>query len=402
MSSNPIKNILFLTGTRADFGKLKPLLEAVEADPAFDLHLFVTGMHELKLYGYTTQEVLACGYKNVYRYINQFIGSPMEIILSNTIQGLSRYVHENRPDMIVVHGDRVEALAGAIVGMLQNIRVAHIEGGERSGTVDEMIRHSVSKLSHLHFVANSEAAYRLRQMGERDKAIHIIGSPDIDMMVSSKLPSIDEVKAYYDIPYQDFAVAMFHPVTTEREQMAENAEKFVQALLDDNHNYVVIYPNNDEGTHDILNAYKRLEGNDRFRIYPSIRFEKFLTVLKKAQFCIGNSSAGIREAPFYGIPTVNVGTRQFGRFVSPSIIDTSYETVDIVRGIQKASNMPRQAPATHFGAGNSTQLFMKTIHDPQVWEGSTQKVFSDYVVSPVNSNQVIAGVFVGGEAKDAV
>ena len=382
------KNILFLTGTRADFGKLKPLLEAVNQDSSFDMHLFVTGMHELKLYGYTTQEVLACGYKNVYRYINQFIGSPMEIILSNTIQGLSRYVHENRPDMIVVHGDRVEALAGAIVGIMQNIQVAHIEGGERSGTVDEMIRHSVSKLSHVHFVANKEAAYRLRQMGEREKAIHIIGSPDIDMMVSNSLPPLGGVKNYYGIPFDRYAVALFHPVTTEHAQMAENADKFVQSLLDDrDNNYIVIYPNNDEGTHDILNAYKKLENHPRFRIYPSIRFEKFLTLLKNARFCIGNSSAGIREAPFYGIPTVNIGTRQQGRFEYPSIIDTSYDVKDVLASIRKACVMPRQEPATNFGAGNSTELFMRAIKDPATWEVSTQKVFFDYLLTPVGSNE---------------
>jgi UDP-N-acetylglucosamine 2-epimerase (hydrolysing) len=385
------KNILFLTGTRADFGKLKPLLESVNTDGDFEMHLFVTGMHELKLYGYTTQEVLACGYKNVYRYINQFIGSPMEIILANTIQGLSRYVHENRPDMIVVHGDRVEALAGAIVGIMQNILVAHIEGGERSGTVDEMIRHSVSKLSHIHFVANKEAAYRLRQMGERENSIHVIGSPDIDMMVSNTLPPLGEVKDYYGIPFERYAVALFHPVTTEQEQMAANADKFVQAMLEDmDNNYVVIYPNNDEGTHDILNAYKRLEGNPRFRIYPSIRFEKFLTLLKHARFCIGNSSAGIREAPFYGIPTVNIGTRQFGRFEYPSIIDTSYEVRGVMAGINKACALPRQAPALNFGAGNSTELFMRAIKNPETWQGSTQKVFFDYLLTPVNSNEAVA------------
>jgi UDP-N-acetylglucosamine 2-epimerase (hydrolysing) len=382
------KSILFLTGTRADFGKLKPLIESLEKHDNFDMHLFVTGMHELKLYGYTTQEVLACGYKNIYRSINQFIGSPMEVILANTIKGLSRYVHENRPDMIVVHGDRVEALAGAITGILQNILVAHIEGGERSGTVDEMIRHSVSKLSHVHFVANKEAAHRLQQMGEHENSIHIIGSPDIDIMVSEGLPPLDTVKDYYGIPFDQYAIALFHPVTTECEQMAINAEKFVQALLDDpDNNYIVIYPNNDEGTVDILNAYKRLEGNPRFKIFPSVRFEKFLTLLKNARFCIGNSSAGIREAPFYGIPTVNVGTRQQGRSESCSIIDTTNDTADIKRGIHQACATPHHPSITNFGKGNSAELFVHALNNPALWQGSTQKVFFDYPLASVNLNE---------------
>ncbi len=156
--------ILFLTGTRADFGKLKPLIQSVDATDAFDVAVFITGMHTLSRYGYTLDEVyrvlpehrLRDGTRSVYVYHNQVLGEPMERVLASTIEGLSRYVTEFRPNLIVVHGDRVEALAGAIVGALRNILVAHIEGGEVSGTVDELIRHAVTKMSHIHFVANDE------------------------------------------------------------------------------------------------------------------------------------------------------------------------------------------------------------------------------------------------------
>ena len=153
-----IRKILFLTGTRADFGKLKPLMQIVEASSQFDLHVFVTGMHTLSRYGFTQEEVRKAGFKRIITYNNQVLREPMDLILANTINGLSRYVHETRPDMIIVHGDRVETLAGVIIGAISNILVAHIEGGERSGTIDEVIRHAVSKLSHLHFVANDAAA----------------------------------------------------------------------------------------------------------------------------------------------------------------------------------------------------------------------------------------------------
>src|SRR5579872_4676826 len=178
------KNILFVTGTRADFGKLKALIGRVAAEKEqFDYRIFATGMHMLSRYGSTVEEV-AANFQNIYPYLNQdpFGGSGMDLALANTIQGLGHYVREFPTDLIVVHGDRIEALAGAIVGALQNTLVAHVEGGEVSGTVDELLRHAISKLSHLHFVANEEASDRLVQMGEQPGAVFAIGSPDIDVM----------------------------------------------------------------------------------------------------------------------------------------------------------------------------------------------------------------------------
>ncbi|MDF5252590.1 UDP-N-acetylglucosamine 2-epimerase, partial [Vibrio parahaemolyticus] len=147
-----MKKMLFLTGTRADFGKLKSLISKVEENPALEAHIFITGMHMMAKYGMTANEVDKAGFKSTYRYINQNGFDSMDVVLSKTIQGLSDYVKELGPDMIVIHGDRVEAMAGDIVGALNNILVAHVEGGEVSGTIDELIRHSVSKMSHLHFV----------------------------------------------------------------------------------------------------------------------------------------------------------------------------------------------------------------------------------------------------------
>ncbi|MEG9884500.1 MAG: UDP-N-acetylglucosamine 2-epimerase [Hyphomicrobiales bacterium] len=379
------RNILFLTGTRADFGKLKPLMEAVEDDPRFCNHIFCTGMHQLKLYGLTAEEVTKERHSSVHHFLNQYLGEPMEMILANTIAGLSRYLAENRPDMIVVHGDRVETLAGAIVGVMKNILVAHIEGGERSGTVDEMIRHAVSKLSHLHFVANKEAAARLEQMGEDESRIFVIGSPDIDVMVSDKLPTIEEVKVHYEIPFENYSILMFHPVTTENEHMDEYANQLVDALLEADGHYVVIYPNNDEGTHYILNAYKRLEENKRFVIYPSIQFERFLTLLKNAESCIGNSSAGMREAPFYAIPTINIGTRQRDRFKYASIINCGYEKRDILESLRKSRSLNIVRPSAHFGSGDSRRGFLDVISGELCWKIGAQKQFCDLPLCDLSS-----------------
>ena len=151
------KKILFLSGTRADFGKIKSLINIVENDADFQVFVFVTGMHLQQEYGYTVIEIERCNFSNVHKFENHTNETTMDLTLAKTIQGLSEYVKICKPDLIVIHGDRVEALAGAIVGSLNNILVAHIEGGEVSGTIDELIRHSTSKMSHIHFVSNALA-----------------------------------------------------------------------------------------------------------------------------------------------------------------------------------------------------------------------------------------------------
>lgn len=369
------KKIVFLTGTRADFGKLKSLIEI--SNKNFEVHLFATGMHMDKKYGYTVKEIEKCGYKNIFKFINHDASSMMDITLSRTIEGFANYIHLVQPDLIIIHGDRIEALAGATVGALNNILVAHIEGGEVSGTVDELIRHAVSKLSHIHLVANDEAKKRLIQMGENAESIYIIGSPDMDAMLSEDLPTIDEVKNNYEINFEKYAVSMFHPVTTEYDTMDEYANEYIKALEESNLNYIIIYPNNDKGSEFILNKIKRLEQNNKFRIFPSVRFEAFLVLLKNAQFIIGNSSAGIREAPYYGIPTVNVGTRQNGRTSNPDIINTTYNSTSIINAIQEAK-VKKVTPRHLFGDGKSDEKFYQIIASQELWNTPKQKIFSDF------------------------
>ena len=355
------KKILFLTGTRADFGKIKSLIQILEAHPKFEPFIFVTGMHLQKEYGYTLLEVERCGFSNIHTFENHTHETTMDLTLAKTIEGLSLYVKSCKPDMIVIHGDRVEALAGAIVGSLNNILVAHIEGGEVSGTIDELIRHSTSKMSHVHFVSNKQAKKRLIQMGELENAIFTIGSPDVDIMFSNTLPDLETAKKYYEIAFEKYAVAMFHPVTTEAKFMQEYADNFVDALVADNHNYVVVYPNNDLGSQTILKAYERLKENPRFRIFPSLRFEYFLTLLKKSQFIIGNSSAGIREAPYYGLPIINIGTRQQNRALHADIINVDYTSESISNALCTIDTHKVQPTESDFGKGNSAELFLKSL-----------------------------------------
>jgi len=373
---NKPKKIAFLTGTRADFGKIKSLLQILQDNQDFEPFIFVTGMHMMQTYGYTLIEVERSGFKNISTFKNHTDESTMDLTLAKTIKGFSAYIKQIKPDLIVVHGDRVEALAGAIVGSLNNILVAHIEGGELSGTIDELIRHSVSKLSHIHFVSNTAAAKRLLQMGEIKESIYTIGSPDVDIMFSDTLPTLDEVKEYYQIPFNKYAIVMFHPVTTEVSKMEQYANDFVDALLLSDKNYVVIYPNNDLGSKFIINAYQKLKDNKRFKIYPSIRFEYFLTLLKHSDYIVGNSSAGIREAPYYGIPTINIGTRQENRALHAHIINTNYAKNKILDALN-ASFETILLDKKDFGNGNSAQQFLKSLNANILWKLNHQKQFRE-------------------------
>ncbi|MCK5236766.1 MAG: UDP-N-acetylglucosamine 2-epimerase (hydrolyzing) [Deltaproteobacteria bacterium] len=379
------KKILFITGTRADFGKLKPLITKVDTSKDFECYIFVTGMHTLSRYGYTMNEVyktfkehkLVKGFSRIHTFINQVDGEPMDTVLANTIKGFSRYIHEFRPDLIVVHGDRVETLAGAIVGSLNNIPVAHIEGGEISGTVDELIRHAVTKFAQLHFVANTEAERRLVQIGEVPESIFVIGSPEVDVMLSNDLPSIEKTKERYNINFDDYAIFCYHPVTTEVEGLERRIDGIIDAVMACGWNFVLIHPNNDHGSDIIMNSIEtKLSTNVKFRIFPSLRFEYFLTLLKNAKAIVGNSSAGVREAPVYGVPTVNIGSRQHNRFNYKSIVNTPDNGEEVLRALNDVSS-EKEEPTVHFGKGNSAEKFIETLRTSELWERPVQKQFQD-------------------------
>jgi UDP-N-acetylglucosamine 2-epimerase (hydrolysing) len=371
------KNIIFLSGTRADFGKIKSLINIVENNEEYEAHIFATGMHMASKYGKTINEIYKCGYKNIYPYINHDNIAHMDRNLAKTIEGFSHYIVELEPDLIVIHGDRIEALAGAIVGSLNNILVAHIEGGEVSGTIDELLRHSISKLSHIHLVANKSAKKRLIQMGEDNNSIFVIGSPDLDLMGSKDLPSLAFVKEHYQLMFDNYAILMHHPVTTEVEKLSEQIRSLVDYILTSNRNYVVIYPNNDLGSDIILKEYSRLRGLPRIKLFPSLRFEYFLVLLKNANFMIGNSSAGVREAPYYQVPTINIGNRQNNRVLSRTVFNCEFNVNELENTVDLALSLEKEPVDVDFGEGNSDELFASLISDGTFWKVDQQKQFKD-------------------------
>lgn len=370
-----MKRIVFLTGTRADYGKIKSVIRVLNACNEFEVFIYVTGMHLLEKYGSTYMELEKDNLKNLF--LSKAISNEctMDEILAENILQFSKYIKKIKPDMIFVHGDRVEALAGAIVGSLNNIYVSHIEGGEISGTIDESLRHAISKLSNFHFVSNNNCKKNLIQLGEDKNNIFVVGSPDIDIMVENKI-KLQTVKRKYNINFNEYSIFIYHPVVSEIKNLKRNIKTVVDAIISSNKNYVVIYPNNDLGSNIILEEYKRLINNKKIKMYPSMRFEYFLTLLDNADFVIGNSSLGIRESGIYGIPTINIGTRQDGRYnldVQKNICCVKEKFNEIICAINNIKKFRNKNYC--FGRGGSDKKILEILKNDKIWKTKIQKKF---------------------------
>jgi len=378
--------IMYISGTRADFGKVKSLIKS-SAECGNQVYIVATGMHMFQKYGFTFNEVNKLGVGEVFGFFNSNSGDTQDIVLAKSIQGISDLCKDIRPDYIVVHGDRLEALAGAIVGNFNKIRVIHVEGGEVSGTVDEILRHSISKLSHIHLVANEKAKSRLIQLGEYEQSIFIIGSPEVDTLASDKLPRLEDVKSRYDIKFDQYCIFIFHPVFYEIENLPRDIAILVQFLQTSPENWVVIMPNNDPGSEAIIKEYERFKHSPNVRLLASMRFEYFVSLLKESKLVMGNSSVGVREAPFFGIPSINIGSRQRGRSKAPSIQNIDDDLDSLSTAVNKSLGQERR-PSNYFGGGGSENEFKKLLISGKLSHISIEKNFVDVISTKIEEDKV--------------
>ncbi len=368
------KSLLFVTGTRADFGKLEVLARAAHG-AGFEVTFFVTGMHMLYEYGLTKIEVHRLPGIEVYEFLNQRPSDSQDQILAKTIMGFSDYVLETHPDLIVVHGDRVEAIACSLVAATNYIPLAHIEGGEISGTIDELFRHCNTKLALHHFVSSEGAARRVRALGESAASIHVIGSPELDVHATASGVHISDVRERYALTDEVFGICIFHPVTSEADEMAQQADALFSTLEASQRSFVVIAPNNDPGSEAIRNRIKALPA--RFRVLPSMRFAHFSEMMKHAACLIGNSSAGVREAPFVGLPSLDIGSRQTARSETDWPLTVSPFDHEAINAFLTTWWGRRRTPETQFGHGESARRFVEVIQNPSFWDQPLQKIFHD-------------------------
>lgn len=375
-TSSPVrKRIVFVTGTRADFGKLQPL-EAAASFAGFEVEYFVTGMHMMRLYGDTRIEVRQQAHGGVFEFLNQSPGDPHQVVLSKTMQGFSDWFAENPADLVVIHGDRVEALAVALVCAMKYVPCAHVEGGEVSGTIDEVYRHCNSKLCRYHFVSSEVAARRVQSLGENPFDTFVIGSPELDIHGSESTVSISEVCDHYEIPFDDYGIVIFHSVTSEASSMGEQAEALFGTLQASGRSFVVICPNNDPGAEGILDVMSRLP-SDQFRVIPSMRFSYFSQLMKSARAIVGNSSLGVREAPFLGVPSLDVGSRQTNRAESGSVKHAEAADGAGIELFLDTEWGKRYTASPAFGTGEAGVRFAAVIGGEDFWDRPIQKSFYD-------------------------
>lgn len=337
--------IQVLTGTRADFGLLRNLMTRLDSHPEFSLETIVTGTHFSDEFGETWHEILASGLSITHR-IDMLSASDTEAgVASSTglaIMKFSELFDRERPDLLVILGDRFEALAGAVAAFLMRIPIAHIAGGEKTeGALDDSLRHAITKLSSLHFVAAEEYAKRVRQLGETPETVFNVGAIGFDSINSLTLLNRDELSKMidFDITASPFFLCTMHPETTGESDiasffapLAESLDRFRRFKV------LVTKANADSGGRQLNELWDRYAASrpERVKVVASLGQRAYLSALEAAELVIGNSSSGIIEAPRLGTPTVNIGSRQQGRLRAPSILDAPNQETAIVPAIQSA------------------------------------------------------------------
>ena len=376
------KKILIVTERRADYSKFKPILDEIKKSRSLSYILIVTGSHLLKKYGYTINEIKKDGFKisdQFSMHANNSLDDGAEMVKSfgRSIIKISSLIKKYDPDIILSGFDIGANLAAAISGAHMNKVVAHIEGGEVSGTIDESIRHAITKFSNLHFTTNSIATKRLIQMGENPKFIFTVGNSSLDNML--KIPKFSKKRICndYDLnPKDPYVVVTMHTVTSEIKQIQEYMKNVIDAITELNIQAILIRGNADAGSNKMLQIIK----NSKIKEYLSIPFSNYINLLRNSSALVGNSSSGIMEAPFLRIPSVNIGTRQLGRLRSKSVIDCNYEKSNIKNAITKAINdkkFLKSIPSNQnlYGIGNSSKQIVKIMEKLDLDKIPTQKIF---------------------------
>jgi len=377
-----MRTIAVVTGTRAEYGYLKPLMQAIQQEKALRLLPIITGMHLLPQFGSTYKIVKRDfpGAKKIEMTLNGDKLAHMAEYLASGINNFAQFFDKNRPDILVVLGDRSESLAAALAALYLNIPIAHINGGDVSGTtIDESIRHAITKISHIHLVHTKENAERVEKMGENKKRIFITGALTLDTIMHSKIPSKKEIfKKYHLNPKNTTFLVVQHPLTTLKDQGYTQLKELLQALDLLKEQTVLIYPNCDAGGKKFIDLIETYEKKPYLHAFKNMPHEEYLSVMKSVDLMIGNSSSGIIEAPFFKIPVINIGSRQQGRERSANILDVPPGKNNIIKSIDfalhnKEFQQKARLSKNQFGAGNAAQKMVKIFKELPLDEKLIQK-----------------------------
>ena len=363
--------ILFVTGSRGEWGYIRPILRLIEKDAELDYDLCVTNMHLLPNFGSSEDEIIKDGFEikhRVFMSLDSYNHVSQVKSLGIFLTSMADILSSNDYDFIMLAGDRGEQLMGAIAGAYTYIPVGHIQAGEVSGNIDGAARHAIGKLAHVHFASNTDAEERLIKLAEEKFRVFNTGAPQVDEMVQTPLLDSDYfLKKYnFDISKEFFLVVQ-HPVTEEYDEAENQINTTFNVLEKYQQKKVIILPNNDAGSLAIQNVIKQRKTLDHV-VFANLSRIEYLTLMRNSLLMIGNSSSGLLEAPTYNIPAVNIGRRQEGRVCGLNVIHTDFCEKKIKKAIEKAlshefKNTLIEDGFNPYGDGNSSENILKIVKE---------------------------------------
>lgn len=368
-----MKKILYVTGSRAEYGIMKRLLLKLAADEEIDLRIVATAMQIDERYGNTYKVIEEDGLKiDAFIDIELNNSNNKEVIHSMAV-GLDKfgeYLYENQFDAIILLGDRYEILSVAIAAAMQNIPIIHLHGGEITlGNYDEFIRHAITKMSKIHLVATEEYRKRVIQLGENPNSVFNIGALGTENTLSLKLLDRAEVKRRFNLGDKDYFVVLFHPETLTENNTTEQVGELLNALdnYKDKYSFVFIGANSDTGSNIIYDLIREYSEANNCQFLSSTKPEEYLSLIKYSQGLVGNSSSGLIEVPSLKVPTLNIGDRQKGRVRGESVIDVRVNSEEIASGMAKmlAEDFRKQVLQAEnpYGGENTLEKAYKIIKD---------------------------------------
>jgi GDP/UDP-N,N'-diacetylbacillosamine 2-epimerase (hydrolysing) len=377
-----MRNILLITGSRGEYGYIRPVVREIEKTSGLDYSLVVTNLHLLTEFGRSVEEIEKDGIRiaeRLFMALDGYTPASMSKSLGIFLMGITDVLSRIRPDIVLLAGDRGEQLMTAIAAAHMNIAVAHIQAGELSGNIDGMSRHAITRFAHVHFASSEDAAERLRRMGEQEFRIHLTGAPQLDELHRGDFAPLDEITGLFRLdPKRPFVLFVQHPVTEEYDSTARQVEETLEAICEIGVPTVAIFPNNDAGSAElrrVLERYRR----------PFVRIERnlsrriYLGLLHSASAMVGNSSSGLIEAPCFALPAVNVGTRQRGRERGNNVIDVAADRNAIKGGLERALSaefrrcLKEDCQNPYLGDGNVSQRIVGILRDVQIDEDLLKK-----------------------------
>jgi len=368
MERSKIRKICVVTGNRSEYSKLKFVMQEINNHPSLELILIVTASHLLDDFGRSIEVIKRDGFKIDAAVKTMVSGEELVSMVKSVglcALEISTFFDLYKPDIVLISGDRFDILGVAFSAALMNLPLAHIEGGEVTGTIDESIRHAITKFSHIHFPATARSAERIIKMGENPDMVFNVGCPSVDSILSEAKKENKDIYSRFGLKNNEpFLLVIQHPVTTEYNFCRQQIRETLEAISDLKIHSFMWYPNVDAGSKDITREIRIFQENKKIghvTLHKNIEFENYISLLKEAACLVGNSSSGIRESCYFGTPAVNIGARQKGRERGGNVMDVNYDRTEIKDAILKSIQRGKYEPEYLYGKGGASQRIVEIL-----------------------------------------